>query len=65
MIEKILTVKSSEYDSAADDLAYWLSRPPDERLAAVELLRHRVFELPSPIEPIVEVHNLDDRIDKQ
>jgi hypothetical protein len=59
VIEKVITVASLEYDSAVDDLAYWLSRPPEERLEAVDLLRRRLFELPAKMERVLEVAELD------
>jgi hypothetical protein len=59
MIEKVITVTTLEYDSALDDLAYWLSCPPAERLEAVDLLRHRFFDLPAKMERVLEVAELD------
>ena len=55
MIEKVLTITSLDEDTSQQDLAYWLSRPSEERLAAVELLRERVFDLPQPIERLLEI----------
>jgi hypothetical protein len=55
MIEKVLTITSLDEDTSQQDLAYWLSRPSEERLAAVELLRERVFDLPQPIERVLEI----------
>ena len=55
MIERVLTITSLDEDTSQQDLAYWLSRPSEERLAAVELLRERVFDLPQPIERVLEI----------
>ena len=55
MIEKVLTITLLDEDTSQQDLAYWLSRPSEERLAAVELLRERVFDLPQPIERVLEI----------
>lgn len=55
MIEKVLTIVSLEEDTSQQDLAYWLSRSSEERLAVVQLLRQRVFDLPQPIEKVLEV----------
>ena len=55
MIEKVLTITSLDRDTSQQDLAYWLSRPSEERLATVQLLRERVFELPQPFERILEI----------
>ncbi|MFT3852827.1 MAG: hypothetical protein QM733_08835 [Ilumatobacteraceae bacterium] len=43
-VRKIATViiRRSLHDPD-DELAYWLSRPVEERIAAVEVLRRRVF----------------------
>jgi len=38
MIEKVITIASLDEDTSQQNLAYWLSRPSEERLAAVELL---------------------------
>ena len=32
-----------EYDEVRDNLQYWLSRPPEERLAAVDKLRRELY----------------------
>ena len=58
MIEKVITITSLDEDTSQQDLAYWLSRPSAERLATVELLRQRVFDLPQPIERILEIREL-------
>jgi hypothetical protein len=55
MIEKVLTITSLDEDTSQQDLAYWLSRPSEERLATVQLLRERVFDLPQPFERILKV----------
>jgi len=55
MIEKVLTIASLDEDMSVQDLVYWLGRPSEERMAAVQLLRERVFDLPQPIERILEI----------
>lgn len=44
MIEKVV-IKRSLHDRSAEkeDLEYWLSRPPGERMAAVESLRRHFY----------------------
>ena len=32
-----------DYDEVKDNLEYWLSRPPEERVAAVDFLRAQLF----------------------
>ena len=39
MIKKIVTRRSLHESSIKDDLAYWLSKPPEERVAVVDYLR--------------------------
>lgn len=40
MIEKVVRIKRmSEHNQVAEDRAYWLSKTPAERIAAVERLR--------------------------
>ncbi len=40
MIQKIVKKRSlNDSSSIEDDLAYWLSKPPEERVAAVDYLR--------------------------
>lgn len=42
MIEKVVRVCNlSSFDQGKEDLAYWLSKTPEERLSAVEILRRR------------------------
>ena len=39
-------------------LRYWLSRPPEERLAAVEYLRRQVDEAPARLRRVIRVVGL-------
>jgi hypothetical protein len=44
-IEKVVKIfPVGKSGDANPDLTYWLSRPPEERLAAVEFLRSQVDE---------------------
>jgi hypothetical protein len=60
MIEKVITLATLDYDSASDDLVFWLSQQPEQRLQAVDTLRHRVFDLPTRMERFLEVAELDN-----
>jgi hypothetical protein len=43
MIQKTATkISLKESSNGIRDLAYWLSRPPDERVAAVDYLRRQL-----------------------
>jgi hypothetical protein len=44
MIKKVVKRKSLHESSAKDDLAYWLSKTPEERIEAVEFLRKQYYE---------------------
>jgi hypothetical protein len=46
-MEKVLTRIPRDAQAGAD-LAYWLSRPVSERLAAVEVLRQQAFGISNP-----------------
>lgn len=42
MIKKVLKISNlSDENLISDDLKYWLSRSPEERVAAVEFLRRQ------------------------
>lgn len=42
MIKKIVAIKKlNDNDLIQSDLHYWLSRPPEERISAVEILRRQ------------------------
>lgn len=44
MIEKTVTIKYlNDSGQAGSDLEYWLSKTPDERISAVEILRRQYY----------------------
>jgi hypothetical protein len=44
MIKKVISKCSlSQWRKEKDDLRYWLSRPPEERVGAVEFLRKQYY----------------------
>ena len=44
MIKKIVTIKNlQESSSVKDDLAYWLKKQPEERVAAIDYLRKQYY----------------------
>ena len=48
MIEPVVRITTLDDDSGpARDLAYWLSRPPGERIAEVERLRRIYYGIPA------------------
>ena len=40
-MKKVVTKRNLKDNSQLEDLAFWLSQPPDERISAVELLRRQ------------------------
>jgi len=43
MIEKVVKkYDKKEFSSVKEDLAYWLSKTPEERIEAIEILRRQV-----------------------
>ena len=51
-----------DLESPGDDLAYWLSRTPQERLAAVEFLRQMMYgydPATARVERVLEVDDLE------
>lgn len=52
----------SDLDNPPDDRAYWLSRPPEERLAAMEFLRQMVYgydPATARVERVLEIVELE------
>lgn len=44
MIEKVVTKRNmKDFNEVKENLAYWLSRTPEERVAAVEYLRRQFY----------------------
>ncbi len=56
VIQKVVT-RWKLGDPAAEkaDLAYWLSKTPEERIEAVEVLRRQVYGSPSRLQRIARV----------
>lgn len=55
-MEKVITVVSKK--ESADNRAYWFSKTPEERLAALEFLRDQYIELtnaPKRLQKILRV----------
>lgn len=56
MIEKTVVKKDFDhYSSVHEDLAYWLSRTPEERLAAVDYLRQHYYGSSARLQRIARV----------
>jgi len=58
MIEKVVTrqnLKDHKQRSIRDDLAYWLSKSPEERIAAVEYLRRQYYGSTARLQRVARV----------
>ena len=42
-MKKVVTKRDLKDSSHLDDLAYWLNRPAEERVSAVEILRRQYY----------------------
>jgi hypothetical protein len=56
MIEKVVKKrKLEEFSEIKEDLAYWLSKSPEERVAAVEFLRMQHHGTSERLQRVVKV----------
>ncbi|MCB0260442.1 MAG: hypothetical protein KDH97_16535 [Calditrichaeota bacterium] len=56
MIERIVNIKKlTDKDQILEDLAYWLQKSPEERIAAVEFLRRQYYEDTPRLQRIVRI----------
>ncbi|MHC4882993.1 MAG: hypothetical protein ACYTFX_07915 [Planctomycetota bacterium] len=58
MIQKVVSKKSLEsHDEIQQNRQYWLSRPPEERIAAVEFYRRQVYgnNYPQRLQRVVKI----------
>ncbi|MFP4153535.1 MAG: hypothetical protein ACLFSV_11875 [Alkalispirochaeta sp.] len=60
-IERVITRRNLTDNEAADNLRYWLSRPPEERLAEVERLRRLYYGTIPGLERTVRIVPLSER----
>ena len=55
-IRKVIKFTTSkEVEESNPDLEYWLSRPPEERLEAVEFLRRQVYGSSARLQRVVRI----------
>jgi hypothetical protein len=56
MIQKVVAkYELNDPDAARRDLEYWLSRPPEERVEAVEILRRQFYGNPGRLQRVARV----------
>jgi hypothetical protein len=59
MIEKTARkCRLEDHDQAREDLAYWLSKTPEERVAAVDFLRRQVHGTDQRLQRVARVIKL-------
>lgn len=62
MIQRVVRRRRlSPAASCQEDLAYWLSRPPEERIAAVEFLRRQYYGNTARLQRVARVMQLSRR----
>jgi hypothetical protein len=59
MIERVVSKHAIDEDTAKCDLAYWLSRTPEERISAVEILRRQYYEGSPRLQRVARVIELE------
>jgi len=61
-MEKVVTKRDlHDRSDVQADLEYWLSRPPEERVAAVDFLRRQFYGPPKRMERVVRVIRLSEK----
>lgn len=60
-MEKVVVKRKLGESTVREDLAYWLSRPVEERLEAVEILRRRYYGTLPRMERVVRVVRREGR----
>jgi len=61
MIEKVVKKRDlNNHNQPKEDLEYWLSRTPEERLAAVEILREQYYGTSADFKELLELLNSNE-----
>jgi len=58
MIKKVVKITTLSESGPKADRDYWLSRPPEERIEAVELLRRQVHGNTARLQRVARVRSL-------
>ena len=66
-IKKVIARKNLKDATSVEDLKYWLSRTPEERIEAVEILRRMWWgdAVDQPIARVVKIRSRKDPEDKK
>ena len=60
-MEKVVTRKKLNESSYREDREYWLSKTPEERFSALEMLRRQMNGDPGRLQRVVEITKLEQR----
>jgi hypothetical protein len=55
MKDRLIQLKNVSKKSAPDDVAYWMSKSPQERFSAVEFLRPQWYETPPRLQRVFRI----------
>ncbi len=61
MIKKVVKKRTLGESSTKDDVAYWLSLPSEERVAAVDYLRKQVYGNTARLQRVARVIQRESR----
>jgi hypothetical protein len=60
MIQRVVSKQNLHKSTAGQDLAYWLKRPAEERIGAVELLRKAYYGTSARLQRTATIRSLKD-----
>lgn len=61
MKDRVVKIINVSKRSTSDDVAYWMSKPPSERFAAIEFLRSQQYETPPRLQRVFRIVQREGR----
>jgi hypothetical protein len=61
MKDRVVQIGSVSKKSPSDDVAYWMSKSPNERFSAIEFLRSQQYETPPRLQRVFRVVQREGR----
>jgi hypothetical protein len=55
MKDRVIQLKRVSKQSPSEDVAYWMSKSPQERFLAVEFLRSQMYETPPRLQRVFRI----------
>jgi hypothetical protein len=55
MKDRVIQIKRVSQNSPSEDVAYWMSKSPEERFSAVEFLRRQWYETPPRLQRVFKI----------